>query len=449
MFEHLSNKISKSIRNVMGIKRITENDIKKTLDEVRVSLLEGDVALPVVHNFINQVKKNMIGKNVNRYLTPGQELVKIIYSSLLKIISKGSNALNLSDQIPNILLIVGPQGSGKTTTVGKLAKFLNHKKNKKILVTSTDIYRPAGLKQLQALVFHEKNINFFSECVIDNSIDMVKNALIFAKLQHYDILIIDTPGCLDTEYNLLSELAKIYEIANPIETLFVVDSMVGQVIVNIIKTFDKYVPLTGVILTKLDGDARGGAALSITYITEKPIKFIGIGEQINELEPFYPDRIASRILGMGDITSLIEDIERQVKSQKQKEYIKKSNTDFNLYDFLNHIKQIRNMGGVNKIISKLPNFGININNLESDLCSNKLLHIEAIINSMTAKERMYPNIIQRSRKKRIAIGSGTSVQDVTNLLDKFNDMRILMQKMNKNSIFKAFSMLQNKISSKF
>lgn len=452
MFEFLSNKISKSIRSIMQVKHLTEKNIKKTLHEVRISLLEGDVALPVVYDFVNRVKKDVIGKNINKCLTPGQEFTKIIFAALVKTIGKGPIGLNLNTDIPIVILVVGPPGTGKTTTVGKLAKFLNKKKNKKVLVTSIDIYRPAGLHQLKTLVCFEKNIDFFSDysaTVINTPIDLVKKAVIVSKLQCYDILLIDTAGCLDTDYNLLAELTNIHKIIKPTETLFVIDSMVGQVAVNSVKAFDQALSLTGVILTKLDGDVRGGVALSITHTTDKPIKFIGTGEKINDLESFYPDRIASRILGMGDVISLIEDIEEQGNIQKQQKSIKKYNVEFNLYDFLNHIKQIRQMGGINKIISKLPNFGLDINDEKLTLYDEELLHIEAMINSMTIEERMNPSIIGISRKKRIAVGSGIKVHDITKLLNKFNKTRVFVQQMNKNGIFKMFSTLQNKVSSKF
>lgn len=450
MFEILSDKISKSIHGIIRAKYLTEKNIKKTLNEVRISLLEGDVAFSVVCDLIRKVKNDIIGKNINKCLTPGQEFTKIMFTALVETMGKGVFHLDLNTCVPTIILVVGLQGSGKTTTVGKLANFLSKKKNKKILVASTDIYRPAGLEQLKTLIHCEKNINFFSGCTtINKPIEIVKRAVIFSKLEHYDVFVIDTAGCLNTDYNLLSELTKIYKIVNPTETLFVIDSMIGQVAIDSIKAFDKALPLTGIILTKLDGDTRGGAALSMTYITKKPIKFIGTGEKINDLEVFYPDRIASRILGMGDVISLIEDIENQVKFQKKTEYVKKYSEEFNLYDFLNHIKQIRQIGGINKIISKLPNFGVKMNNLESNICDEKLIHIEAMICSMTIEERVNPHIIKESRKRRIAVGSGLDIKDVTSLLNKFNDTRVVMQQMHKNGIHKIFHMLQNKISSKF
>lgn len=451
MFEVLSNKISKSIRNIIRAKYLTEKNIQKTLNEVRVSLLEGDVALPVVCDLIRQVQKNIIGKNINKCLTPGQEFIKIMSTALTKIMGKGVFHLNLNTYVPTIILVVGLQGSGKTTTIGKLANFLSKSKNKKVLVASTDIYRPAGLDQLKTLIYLKKNISFFSDYATDHKpIEIAEKAVILSKLEGYDILLMDTAGCLNTDDALLAELTKIHKSINPTETLFVVDSMIGQVVIDSVKVFDKALSLTGVILTKLDGDTRGGAALSVTYVTKKPIKFIGTGEKIDDLELFHPDRIANRILGMGDIISLIEDIESQEKLQKQKEYIKKYGGEFNLYDFLNHIKQIRQIGGISKIISKLPNFGMNMNGLKSHFCDEKLLHIEAMINSMTIVERINPHIIQESRKRRIAVGSGMRVKDVANLLNKFNDTRVMIQQINKNGgMHKIFNMLKNKVSSKF
>ncbi|URJ28540.1 signal recognition particle protein [Blochmannia endosymbiont of Camponotus sp. C-046] len=452
MFKNLSNKISQSIRNIVGSGRLTENNIKETLNTVKIALLEGDVALPVVHSFVNKVKNSIIGKDINKHLTPGQEFIKIMHTSLVKVIGEGSNDLNLNTQIPAIILIVGAQGSGKTTTVGKLAKFLKIKKNKKVLVASTDVYRPAGVQQLKSLIYSE-DISFFEDYnIIKNKpIDILKSATMVSKSLSYDVLLIDTAGCLDTDDYLLAELSEIHEFITPIETLFIVDSMIGQVAINSINVFNKTLPLTGIILTKLDGDSRGGVALSIKYLTNKPIKFIGTGEKIDALESFNAYRIAGRILGMGDILSLIEDIDNQSEWVKEKKYINKNSVDFNLYDFLGYIKQIRSMGGVNKIISKLPlNIGgVNLDSIQSYTHDNTFIRMEAIINSMTLKERMHPEIITGSRKKRIASGSGVHMQDVTKLLNTFNRIRITIQKINKNEIFRMIRTLKNKISSKF
>ncbi|URJ30913.1 signal recognition particle protein [Blochmannia endosymbiont of Camponotus sp.] len=449
MFENLSKKISQSIRDIIGSGRLTEKNIKDTLNTVKISLLEGDVALSVVHDFINTVKEGIVGKNINKHLTPGQELIKIMHASLVKIMGKGSHDLNLHTQTPSPILMVGLQGSGKTTTVGKLAKYLKNKKHKKILVASTDIYRPAGIQQLKALISSE-DINFFTDYNVGSKpIDIAKTAIGASKSLSYDVLLIDTAGCLDTDYTLLSELYEIHNAINPAETLFVIDSMIGQAAINNINVFNKTLPLTGVILTKLDGDSRGGVALSIKYLTGTPIKFIGTGEKIDELEPFNSYRIAGRILGMGDILSLIEDIENKVKWSKEKKYIDKNNIDFNLCDFLDYIKQIRNMGGINKIISKLPsNLGIKLNDIQPHPHNNTVAHIEAIINSMTIKERLNPDIIKGSRKKRIANGSGVHIQDVNKLLTKFSHIRITIQKINKNEVFQVMRTLKNKILSK-
>ncbi|WP_159714642.1 signal recognition particle protein [Blochmannia endosymbiont of Camponotus nipponensis] len=450
MFKNLSNKISQSIHNIVGSGRLTEKSIRETLNKVKLSLLEGDVALPVVHSFINKVKDGILGKDINQHLTPGQEFVKIMHSSLVKIMGEGSNNLNLDAQNPTVILVVGAQGSGKTTTVGKLAKFLKIKKNKKILVVSTDVYRPAGEKQLKSLI-NSEDIQFFSDYDVGSTpIDIVKAAAIASRSFFYDILLIDTAGCLDTDDFLLSELSEIHNVVHPVETLFVVDAMVGQVAVNSINAFNKTLPLTGIILTKVDGDARGGVALSIKYLTGKPIKFIGTGEKVDELESFNPYRIAGRILGMGDILSLIEDIEDRVAWVKEKQYINKSSVDFNLCDFLGYVKQIRNMGGINKIISRLPfNLGMGLDSVKSYTYDNEFVHMEAIINSMTVEERMNPDIIKGSRKKRIANGSGVHVQEVTKLLNTCNHMRVVMQKINKNEIFRMIRTLKNKISFKF
>ncbi|URJ25253.1 signal recognition particle protein [Candidatus Blochmannia ocreatus (nom. nud.)] len=449
MFEKLSNKISQTVRNVIYSGRLTENNIRSTLNSIKVSLLEADVALPVVENFINKVKDGVIGKNVNKHLTPGQEFIKIMHAALTQTIGEGLNDLNLNSQTPTIILLIGTQGSGKTTTTGKLAKFLKNKKNKKVLVISTDIYRPAGMQQLKNLVIPE-NITFFSDFNHhDKPINIVKKAMMFLKNRPYDTIVIDTAGCLDTDNVLLSELSDIHNTIKPIETLFVIDSMMGQVSVNHANKFSKILPLTGVILTKLDGSTRGGVALSVKYLTKKPIKFIGTGENIDALEIFNAYRIAGRILGMGDILSLIDELDNKEQFLKHEKYIQKNNADFNLCDFLNYIKQIRNMGGINKIISKLPKLGMGLDNIQqSHIQNNIFTHMEAIINSMTIKERIQPNIINGSRKKRIATGSGVKIQDINKLLNRFNQIRTVMKQINKNGAFQMVRTLKNKISSK-
>lgn len=450
MFEHLSKKISKSLKNIIGVNYLTKKRVTEILSELRISLLEGDVALSVVHDFIERIKKNIVKRNDSEYLTSGKEFIRIIHSSLVSTINKGSSALNLGTQKPGVLLVVGPQGAGKTTTVGKLARFLSNKNNKKVLVASVDIYRPAGVRQLETLICCEKNIDFFSEYIVfKKSIDIAKNALILAKLQCYDILLIDTVGCINENCDLFSELIAIYKVINPIETLFVIDSMIGQVAVDNVKIFDRAFSLTGVIVTKLDGDTRGGVALSITHITNKPIKFIGIGEKINDLELFYADRIASRILGMGDMTTLMEDITHQTVFKKGYKNINNYEMNFDVYDFLEYIKQIRCMGGVEKIIDKLPSLSMNIGILKANMSDSKLRHIEAIINSMTIIERKNPNIIKQSRIKRIAFGSGVNIQDVNNFLNIFNKVRIFTKTINKNNTFKILSTLKDKICSIF
>ncbi|AKC60346.1 signal recognition particle protein [Blochmannia endosymbiont of Camponotus (Colobopsis) obliquus] len=452
MFERLSNRLLNTLRKIQGPVLLTESNIKDTLCEVRQALLDADVSLSVVNSFIDLVKKDALGQKVNKGLTPGQELIKIIRTYLITAMGGGNSnsvGLNLLGQTPLVIFMVGLQGAGKTTSVAKLGNFLR-KKNKKVLVVSTDIYRPAGVKQLEILA-HKSDIDFFSSDFDQKPIDIIKLALNTAHIKFYDILLVDTVGCSHTNQSLMSEIVDVCSVAKPIETLLVVDSMIGQDAANVADAFNRLLPLTGIILTKVDGDARGGAAFSIYHITKKPIKFIGVGEGIDALEPFYPDRLVGRILGMGDVLSLIEDIEDKVDKVQVEKLVNKvkSGDDFNLFDFMNQLKQMSNMGGMLKILSKLPGISYLPEVVRSKLDDNFFNRMLVIINSMTIQERNNPKIIQGSRKNRVARGSGVKIQDVDNLLRQFFEIQNVMKKINKYGISKVMRTLHSKIFSSF
>ena len=437
MFENLTERLSQTLRNISGRGRLTEDNIKDALRDVRMALLEADVALPVVRQFINQVKEKAIGLDVNKSLTPGQEFIKIVQQELTIAMGEVNSTLNLATQPPAVMLMAGLQGAGKTTSVAKLAKFLKEKQKKKVLVVSADVYRPAAIKQLETLA-NTIDVEFFPSDVEQKPIDIVNKAISHAKLQFFDVLIVDTAGRLHVDGEMMDEIKALHQAVNPIETLFVVDAMTGQDAANTAKAFNEALPLTGVILTKVDGDARGGAALSIRQITGKPIKFLGMGEKTDALEPFYPDRIASRILGMGDMLSLIEEMQSKVDHEKAERMAKKikKGDKFDFNDFLEQLKQMRDMGGMNAMLAKLPGAGQLPSHLKSQMDDKIIIRMEAIINSMTFKERLNPDIIKGSRKRRIANGSGTQVQDVNKLLKQFDDMQRMMKKMKGGGMMK-------------
>ncbi|OBU06542.1 signal recognition particle protein [Morganella psychrotolerans] len=437
MFDNLTDRLSRTLRNISGRGRLTEDNIKETLREVRMALLEADVALPVVRDFINRVKERAVGHDVNKSLTPGQEFVKIVQGELVAAMGEENNALDLSAQPPAVVLMAGLQGAGKTTSVAKLGKLLKEKHKKKVLVVSADVYRPAAIKQLQTLA-ETVDIGFFPSDVSEKPIDIVNRALKHAQLQFFDVLLVDTAGRLHVDEGMMDEIKALHAAVKPVETLFVVDAMTGQDAANTAKAFNEALPLTGVILTKVDGDARGGAALSIRHITGKPIKFLGVGEKTDALEPFHPDRVASRILGMGDVLSLIEDIESKVdRDQAEKLALKlKKGDGFDLNDFLEQLKQMRNMGGMASMLTKMPGMSQVPDAVKSQMDDSVLVKMEAMINSMTKKERVKPEIIKGSRKRRIATGSGTQVQDVNRLLKQFDDMQRMMKKMKKGGLAK-------------
>ena len=358
MFENLTDRLSRTLKNISGRGRLTEENVKETLREVRMALLEADVALPVVREFVNNVKERAVGQEVSKSLSPGQAFIKIVQSELEKSMGEANEALDLATQPPAVIMMAGLQGAGKTTSVAKLGKFLRERHKKSVLVVSADVYRPAAIKQLETLA-QEVAVEFFPSDVTQKPIDIAKAAIAHAKLKFIDVVILDTAGRLHVDEAMMDEIKGLHAAVKPIETLFVVDAMTGQDAANTAKAFNEALPLTGVILTKVDGDARGGAALSIRHITGKPIKFLGVGEKTDALEPFHPDRIASRILGMGDVLSLIEEVERGVDKEKAMKLASKvkQGGSFDLEDFREQLQQMKNMGGMMNMLEKLPGVG--------------------------------------------------------------------------------------------
>ena len=446
MFDGLSERLGQTIRDLRGVGRLTEENIKDSLREVRMALLEADVALPVVRAFIDHVREKAMGEHVLKSLTPGQALVKIVNEELTAIMGEMNEGLNLNVTPPAVILMAGLQGAGKTTTVAKLARWLQEKQKKSVMVVSADVYRPAAIKQLQT-VAAEVNADFFPSHAEQDPVDIAKAAIKEAGIQHKDVLIIDTAGRLHIDAEMMGEIKRLHAAVTPAETLFVVDSMTGQDAANTSKAFNDALPLTGVILTKTDGDARGGAALSTRFITGKPIKFIGVGEKTTALEPFYPDRIASRILGMGDVLSLVEEAQSTMdhaKAEKLAKKIKKGK-GFDLEDFRDQFTQLKNMGGIASLMGKLPGLPNLPKGAMDQVNDKQMSHLEAIINSMTQKERQFPNIIKGSRKKRIAAGSGTQVQDVNRLLKQFTQMQKMMKKMGKGGMGKMMKSMKGQL----
>ncbi|SHO55353.1 signal recognition particle protein [Vibrio quintilis] len=435
MFENLTDRLSKTLKNISGKGRLTEDNIKETLREVRMALLEADVALPVVREFVNRVKEGAVGVEVSKSLTPGQEFIKIVQSELEAVMGESNEEIDLAAQPPAVILMAGLQGAGKTTSVGKLSKLLTERDKKKVLVVSADVYRPAAIKQLETLAT-DVGVDFFPSSPEQKPVQIAEAAIDHAKKKFYDVLIVDTAGRLAIDEEMMKEIQSLHSVVNPVETLFVVDAMTGQDAANTAKAFGDALPLTGVILTKVDGDARGGAALSVLHITGKPIKFLGVGEKTDALEPFHPDRIASRILGMGDVLSLIEDIQRNVDQDKAQKLAQKfkEKKGFDLEDFREQLGQMQNMGGMMGMIDKLPGMANMKDDIKGKVDDKMFKQMEAIISSMTMKERQNPDIIKGSRKKRIASGSGTKVQDVNRLLKQFTQMQKMMKKMQKGGM---------------
>jgi len=435
MFDNLTDKLSSTLKKLKGQGRLTEDNIKDALREVRMALLEADVSLPVVTDFIERIKEGALGQEVQSSLTPGQAMIKLVQSELVKVMGVANEGLNLNAVPPAVILMAGLQGAGKTTTVAKLGRWLQENQKKKVGVVSADVYRPAAIKQLQVLA-GEVNLEFFDSDLSQQPVDIAINAIEAAKKKFLDVIIIDTAGRLHIDDEMMGEIKALHAAINPVETLFVVDSMTGQDAAITAKAFNDALPLTGVILTKADGDARGGAALSIRHVTGKPIKFMGVGEKTDALEAFHPDRIASRILGMGDMLSLIEEIEQKVDKEKAAKFARKmqKGKGFDLEDFREQLQQMQSMGGVSSMLDKLPGMGSVPQEMKDKVNDKELARQIAVIGSMTMQERRYPDLIKGNRKKRIAAGCGQQLQDVNRILKQF----LMMQKMMKK--FKAGNM---------
>jgi signal recognition particle subunit SRP54 len=446
MFDNLTDRLSGALKTLKGQGRLTEDNIKDALRDVRMALLEADVALPVVNGFITRVKEGALGQEVQLSLSPGQAMIKLVQAELIRVMGEANEALNLKAVPPAIVLMAGLQGAGKTTTVGKLGRWLQESQKKKVGVVSVDVYRPAAIKQLQTLA-NDLSLEFFDSDLAQKPVEIAKNAIEAAKKKFLDVVIIDTAGRLHVDDEMMDEIKALHVAINPIETLFVVDSMTGQDAANTAKAFNDALPLTGVILTKADGDARGGAALSIRYITGKPIKFIGVGEKANALEPFHPDRLASRILGMGDVLSLIEEIEQKVDKEKAQKLARKiqKGKSFDFDDFREQLLQMQNMGGVSSMLDKLP--GVNsIPQAMKDQVNDKMLARQiAVINSMTKQERRFPDLIKGNRKKRIAAGCGQEIQDVNRILKQFLMMQKMMKKIKSGNMANMIRGIKNNV----
>lgn len=438
MFENLTGRLSETARSLSGKGRITESNIKDTLRQVRLALLEADVALPVVKTIIERIREQAIGEEVSKSLTPGQALVKIIHAELVRILGDAHAPIDLKAQPPVVVLLAGLQGAGKTTTAAKLAKRLIEKQKKRVMLVSVDVYRPAAILQLETLAA-EVGAMHCPSSVEDKPVKIVDRALDDARRSHADVLIIDTAGRLHVDADMMQEVVAVHAKSGATETLFVVDSMAGQDAVNAATAFDQSLPLTGVVLTKADGDAKGGVALSVREITGKPIRFLGVGEKVDALEAFHPERMASRILGMGDVLSLVEDIEEKVSKDKAEKLARKlkKGRGFDLSDLKDQFEQMMNMGGMAALLDKLPIPGnVNPAALKDSANEQQLGRQVAIINSMTPGERRFPKTINGSRKKRIAAGAGLQIQDVNRLLKHFTQMEKMMRKMSRGGMKK-------------
>jgi signal recognition particle subunit SRP54 len=445
MLENLTQRLSGVIKTLRGQARLTEGNIQDALREVRMALLEADVALPVVKEFIAKVKHAALGQEVIGKLNPGQALIGVVHRELTKLMGDHNDALNLVTVPPAVILMAGLQGAGKTTTSGKLAKLLRDQQKKKVLLVSCDIYRPAAIEQLRTLA-NQLEIDFFSSDISQKPKDIALSALDYAKKHYHDVLIVDTAGRLAIDEAMMTEIQQLHAALKPIETLFVVDAMTGQDAVNTAKAFGEALPLTGVILTKLDGDARGGAALSVRQITGKPIKFVGVSEKPNGLEAFHPERMASRVLGMGDVLSLIEEAQREVDHGEAEKFAKKmqSGKSFDLNDFKMQIVQMRKMGGMSAMMDKLPS-QLSQAAAGGKIDDKQIARTEGIINSMTPLERSKPELIKASRKRRIAMGAGVQVMHVNQLLNQFEQMQKMMKMLSKGGMAKMMRGIAGKL----
>ncbi|GGZ87108.1 signal recognition particle protein [Ignatzschineria indica] len=446
MFENLSGRLRQTMRSLRGQARLTESNIQDALREVRMALLEADVALPVVREFINQVKERAVGREVIESLNPGQVFVKVVHEELINIMGESNETLNLQTQPPAVILMAGLQGAGKTTSVGKLARYLKERERKKVAVVSADVYRPAAIEQLRK-VAGQVGAEFIPSTGDEKPQEIARRALESAKLMNADVLIVDTAGRLHIDETLMTEIQEIHQVLNPIETLFVVDSMTGQDAANTAKAFNDALPLTGVVLTKIDGDARGGAALSIRHITQKPIKFLGVGEKLEALEPFHPDRLASRILDMGDVLSLVEEMEAKVDREEAERITKKfkKGEGLDLNDFKAQMEQMLNMGGINTLLTKLPGMGDIAEKAKGKVDDKIFVQKIAIINSMTPAERADHKLIKAPRRKRIADGAGVNIQEVHKLLKEFDQMQRMMKQFKGGGVRKMMRSLKGKL----
>ena len=438
MLDNLSQRLAGVVKKLRGQARLTEDNIQEALREVRMALLEADVALPVVKDFVAKVRTKAVGEEVIGSLTPGQTLVGVVHRELTDLMGGSHCGLDLAAQPPAVVLMAGLQGAGKTTTTGKLGKLLHERMKKRVLAVSTDVYRPAAIAQLQT-VAGQAGIAFFPSTTEQKPVDIARAALDHARKHHFEVLLVDTAGRLAIDQAMMEEIRALHEALKPIETLFVVDAMLGQDAVNTARAFNEALPLTGVVLTKLDGDARGGAALSVRHVTGKPLKFAGVGEKLAGLEEFHPERMASRILGMGDILGLVEEARRGVDEEKARKFAQKLKTGkgFDLDDFREQIVQMRKMGGIGSLLEKLPaQFAQAAGQLQGGVEEKAIGRIEAIINSMTPLERAKPEILKASRKRRIAAGAGVTVQEVNRLLNQFEQTQKVMKQFSKGGMQK-------------
>ena len=438
MLENLSQRLAKVVKTIKGEARLTESNTQDMLREIRIALLEADVALPVVRDFVAKIRERAVGQEVLQSLTPGQALVGIVHRELTDLMGGQAAELSFATQPPAIILMAGLQGAGKTTTVGKLGKWLRENHRKKVLTVSCDVYRPAAIEQLRS-VSEQAGIDFFPSTPDQKPAEIAEGALRWAKTHYHDVLIVDTAGRLAIDQQMMDEIARLHAQLKPIETLFVVDAMQGQDAINTAKAFNEALALTGVVLTKLDGDSRGGAALSVKAITGKPIKFVGVGEKLTGLETFHPERMANRILGMGDIVSLVEEAHKVVDQQSAKALADKlkSGNRFDLNDFLQQLSQMKKMGGISSLMDKLPaQFQAAAGQTDMSRAEKEMRRMQGIIHSMTPAERAKPELIKASRKRRIAAGAGVQVQEVNRLLAQFDQMQSMVRKMQKGGLTK-------------
>ena len=446
MFDTLQERFGDVLKGLRGQARLTEDNIKDTMREVRMALLEADVALPVVRGFVDRVREKALGAEVTRSLAPGQVLIKIVNDELTTLMGEANEGLDLNAKPPAVILMAGLQGSGKTTSTAKLARFLQMKHKKSVMVVSCDVYRPAAIEQLRT-VGNEVGATVLPSAADQDPLDIARAAVDAARKQFKDVLIVDTAGRLAIDEAMMQEIKALHAALSPVETLFVVDSMTGQDAAKTAKAFHEALPLTGVILTKADGDARGGAALSIREITGKPIKFLGVGEKTSALEPFHPDRVASRILGMGDVVSLVEEMQEKV-DQKQAEKLARKihkGKGFDLSDFRDQLQQMNKLGGMAGLMDKMPGMGQLPDHFKSQVNDKEVTKLIAIVDSMTRMERQHPQLVKGSRRKRIAMGSGTQVQDVNKLLKQFTQMQKMMKKMKGGGMAKMMRQMQGKL----